>query len=76
MMHLLTYYPNLDVNSGKTNGLFVPQLATTATNHISIPVYTSTLNQRPVVSIRPTYEIQYTPKHNAVSAAVSNKVNV
>ncbi|XP_043510829.1 uncharacterized protein LOC122529104 [Frieseomelitta varia] len=71
MMHLLTYYPNLNVNSGKTNGLFVPQLATTATNHISIPVYTSTLSQRPVVSARPTYEIQYTPKHNA---AVSNKI--
>ncbi|KAK9299011.1 hypothetical protein QLX08_007840 [Tetragonisca angustula] len=74
MMHLLTYYPNLDVNSGKTNGLFVPQLATTATNHISIPVYTSPLSQRPVVSVRPTYEIQYTPKHNAVSAAASNKI--
>ncbi|CAD1480395.1 unnamed protein product, partial [Heterotrigona itama] len=73
MMHLLTYYPNLNVNSGKTNGLFVPQLATT-TNHISIPVYTSTLSQRPVVSVRPTYEIQYTPKHNAVSTVASNKV--
>nr|XP_033339214.1 paternally-expressed gene 3 protein-like isoform X1 [Megalopta genalis] len=65
MMHLLTYYPNLDVNSGKTRGLLVPQLSTAGSQQISIPVYTSALSQKPIVPVKPTYQIQYTPKHNA-----------
>ncbi|XP_068976032.1 uncharacterized protein [Bombus flavifrons] len=72
-MHLLTYYPNLDVSSGKT-GLLVPRLTTAATNHISIPLYTSTLNQKPIVAGKQTYQIQYAPKYNSVPAASSTKV--
>ncbi|XP_076659394.1 uncharacterized protein LOC143362817 isoform X2 [Halictus rubicundus] len=65
MMHLLTYYPNLDVNPGKTRGLLVPQLTTAGSEQISIPLYTSTLSQKPIVPVKPTYQIQYTAKHNA-----------
>lgn len=74
-MHLLTYYPNLDVSSGKT-GLLVPRLTTAATNHISIPLYTSTLNQKPIVAGKQTYQIQYAPKYNSAPAASSTKVDI
>ncbi|XP_017799446.1 PREDICTED: uncharacterized protein LOC108580246 [Habropoda laboriosa] len=58
MMHLLTYYPNLDVNSGKSSGLLVPQLTPPGAEHISIPLYTSALSEKP------TYQLQYASKHN------------
>ncbi|CAL7939858.1 unnamed protein product [Xylocopa violacea] len=74
MMHLLTYYPNLDVNSGKGSGIFVPQLTTAATEHISIPFYTSALSQKPIVPGKPTYQVQYAPKYNAIPATFSTKV--
>ncbi|XP_076283582.1 uncharacterized protein LOC143210542 isoform X2 [Lasioglossum baleicum] len=65
MMHLLTYYPNLEVNPGKTRGLLLPQLTTAGSEQISIPLYTTTLSQKPIVPVKPTYQIQYTTKHNA-----------
>ncbi|XP_076763144.1 uncharacterized protein LOC143430654 [Xylocopa sonorina] len=74
MMHLLTYYPNLDVNSGKGSGLFVPRLSTAATEHISIPFYTSTLSQKPIVPGKPTYQVQDVQNYNAIPAAFSTKV--
>ncbi|XP_015439477.1 PREDICTED: uncharacterized protein LOC107194372 [Dufourea novaeangliae] len=64
MMHLLAYYPNLNGNPGKSSGLLVPQLTTAATEQISIPLYTSPLNQKPIVPVKPTYQIQYASKYN------------
>lgn len=76
-MHLLTYYPNLDVNPGKNNGFFLPQLTTTASNHISIPLYATTISQKPTITpVKQTYQIQYAPKYNAVPGASSTKVNI
>lgn len=74
-MHLLTYYPNLDVNSGKNSGFLLPQFTTTATNHISIPLYATTISQK-ATPVKQTYQIQYAPKYNAVPAASSTKVNI
>lgn len=74
MMHLLTYYPNLDVNPGKSGSVLVPRLSTTA-DQISIPLYTSTLTQKPIVSVKPTYQLQYPAKFNGVGpAAATTKV--
>ncbi|XP_076621677.1 uncharacterized protein LOC143342079 [Colletes latitarsis] len=73
MMHLLTYYPNLDVNPGKSSVL-VPRLTAATSDQISIPVYTSTLNQKPIVSVKPTYQLQYPGKYNAANpTAVTTK---
>ncbi|CAK9806542.1 hypothetical protein ANTPLA_LOCUS4927 [Anthophora plagiata] len=60
MMHLLAYYPNLDVNSGKSSGLLLPQLTSARAEHISIPFYTSGLSEKP------TYQLQYAPKQNTL----------
>lgn len=74
-MHLLTYYPNLDVNPGKNSGFFLPQLTTTASNHISIPLYATTISQKPTITpVKQTYQIQYAPKYNAVPGASSTKM--
>ncbi|XP_076173379.1 uncharacterized protein LOC143149696 [Ptiloglossa arizonensis] len=70
MMHLLTYYPNLDVNPGKSGSVLVPRLSTTA-DQISIPLYTSTLTQKPIVSVKPTYQLQYPAKFNGVGPAAA-----
>nr|XP_031843520.1 uncharacterized protein LOC116431781 [Nomia melanderi] len=76
MMHLLTYYPNLDVNPGKGRGLLAPQLTATGTEQISIPLYTSTLSQKPIVPVKPTYQIQHAPKYNSVvPTTFSSKVS-
>ncbi|XP_053997372.1 uncharacterized protein LOC128886473 [Hylaeus anthracinus] len=69
MMHVLTYYPNLDVNPGKSSVL-VPRLTTSAADQISIPLYSS-LNQKPIVSAKPTYQLQYPSKYNAVGPAAT-----
>lgn len=76
-MHLLTYYPNLDVNPGKNSGFLLPQLTTTATNHVSIPLYATTISQKPTITpVKQAYQIQYAPKYNAVPGASSTKVNI
>ncbi|XP_026669971.1 uncharacterized protein LOC108625454 [Ceratina calcarata] len=74
MMHFLTYYPNLRVGSGKGGEFLLPQLSAASTEHISIPVYSSALSQKPIVPGKPTYQIQYAPKHNAAPVAFSTKV--
>lgn len=74
MMHLLTYYPNLDTSSSKGGSLLVPQLAPAAREQISVPVYTSALSQRPIAPAKPTYQIQYTTKHGPVSPPFTAKV--
>lgn len=71
-MHLLAYYPNLDVHNGKNNGFLVPQLNTR--EHISIPVYTSALSQKPIA--KPSYQVQYASKYNSVApSAFTTKVS-
>lgn len=77
MMHLLTYYPNLDLNPGKGRGLLTPQLTEAGTEQISIPIYTSMLSQKPIVPVKPTYQIQHAPKYNSVvPTTFASKVSV
>ncbi|XP_076237885.1 uncharacterized protein LOC143181389 [Calliopsis andreniformis] len=73
MMQLLAYYPNLGLSSSRSGSLLVPQLAPAATEQIPIPVYTSNLNQKPIVPVKPTYQIQYTSKQSAVTPALGTK---
>ncbi|XP_034183065.1 uncharacterized protein LOC117605611 isoform X2 [Osmia lignaria lignaria] len=73
VMHLLAYYPNLDVHNGKNNGFLVPQFNTR--EHISIPVYTSALSQKPIVPAKPSYQVQYASKYNSVApSAFTTKI--
>nr|XP_012150187.1 PREDICTED: uncharacterized protein LOC100875777 isoform X1 [Megachile rotundata]XP_012150190.1 PREDICTED: uncharacterized protein LOC100875777 isoform X2 [Megachile rotundata] len=73
VMHLLTYYPNLNLNN-KNGGFLVPQFNTAASDHISVPVYTSALSQKPIAT-KPTYQVQYASKYNSVSpSAFTTKI--
>lgn len=67
MMHLLAYYPNLDVSAGKAGRIRVPQLTTAAAGQIAIPFYTAGLTQKPIVSVKPTFQIPYALKYNSVA---------